>query len=180
VRRGGFIGERLNDERNRDGPDLYAMKERRPFSPASESNAQDRVRILICDDQRLIRVRIREMLEADPSLVVIAEAAGGNEAVRLALRLRPDLILMDLSMPDMDGAEATRQILARFPQVRIVAFSSDSSSESMSRMFAAGVRGYLLKTADPSELLVSLHRVISGNRVISAPQRAYATWARPD
>jgi len=161
-------------------PDLYAMKERSPFSAASQSSARTRVRILICDDQKLVRVRIREMLEPDPGVVVIAEAGGGHEAVRLALRLKPDLILMDLSMPDMDGAEATRQILARLPQVRIVAFSSDSSSESMGRMFAAGAWGYLLKTGDSAELLVSLHRVISGNRVISPPRRAHATWTRPD
>jgi DNA-binding NarL/FixJ family response regulator len=156
------------------------MKEQSSFPPNSESNAQNRVRILICDDQKLVRVRIREMLETDLSVVVIAEASGGHEAVRLSLRLKPDLILMDLSMPDMDGVEATRQILARLPAVRIVAFSSDSSPESMGRMFAAGAWGYLLKTTDAAELIVSLHRVMSGNRVISPPQRAHATWVRPD
>jgi DNA-binding NarL/FixJ family response regulator len=138
------------------------------------------VRILICDDQRLIRVRIREILERDRGVVVIAEAAGGYEAVRLALRLRPDLILMDVSMPDLDGVEATRQILARLPEVRVVAFSAESNSESMSRMFAAGVRGYLLKSGDPAQVLVSLHRVMSGNRVIGPPQTSPLMWARPD
>jgi DNA-binding NarL/FixJ family response regulator len=156
------------------------MKDRSPIPPDSESGAQSRVRILICDDQKLIRVRIREMLEPDRSVVVIAEAAGGHEAVRLALRLKPDLILMDLSMPDIDGVEATRQILARLPRVRIVAFSSDLTSESMARMFAAGAWGYLMKTADPAELLVSLHRVMRGNRVISSPHAARAPWRRRD
>jgi DNA-binding NarL/FixJ family response regulator len=160
--------------------DSDAMKNRSPFPPDSQSSVQNRVRILICDDQKLIRMRIREMLEADPSVVVIAEATGGDEALRLALRLKPDLILMDLSMPDMDGAEATRQILARLPAVRIVALSSDSSSESMARMFAAGAWGYLLKTPEPAELLVSLRRVMSGNRVISPPQAARTIWTRPD
>ena len=161
-------------------PALDAMKRRSPLPPNSEQGVQNRVRILICDDQKFVRVRIRQMLEADPSVVVIAEADGGHEAVRLSLRFRPDLVLMDVSMPDLDGVEAARQILARLPGIRIVAFSSDSSSELMGRMFAAGAWGYLLKSADPAELLVSIHRVMSGNRVISPPPTAHASWVRPD
>ena len=157
-----------------------AMRQGRPLDPESNPGIPNRVRILICDDQKLVRVRIREMLERDAGVVVIAEAAGGQEAVRLAIRLRPDLILMDVAMPELDGAEATRQILARLPDIRIVAFSADANSESMSRMFAAGARGYLLKSGDPAEVLVSLHRVMSGNRVISTPQTSPLTWARPD
>jgi DNA-binding NarL/FixJ family response regulator len=157
-----------------------AMKKSNLATSDPEPSAPNRMRILICDDQKLVRVRIREMLERDSGVVVIAEAAGGQEAVRLALRLQPDLVLMDVAMPNMDGAEATRQILARRPDIRIVAFSADSNCESMSRMFAAGARGYLLKSADPAELLVSLHRVMSGNRVISKPQASPLTWARPD
>jgi DNA-binding NarL/FixJ family response regulator len=157
-----------------------AMKESNLATADSEPSAPNRMRILICDDQKLVRVRIREMLEQDSSFVVIAEATGGHESVRLASRLKPDLVLMDVTMPDMDGAEATRQILARMPEVCIVAFSANSNSASMSRMFAAGARGYLLKSAEPAELLVSLHRVLSGNCVISSPQTSPLRWVRPD
>jgi DNA-binding NarL/FixJ family response regulator len=156
------------------------MKNRRSFTAEAERIAEKRARIVIADDQRLVRVRTREMLEQDPGVVVIAEATGGQEAVRLALRLKPDLILMDVSMPDLDGAEATRQILTHSPEVRVIAFSADSKPETMSRMFAAGAWGYVLKTTDPAELIVSLHRVISGNRVISQPQKTSATWVRHD
>ena len=156
------------------------MKKRNLPIADSDPGAPNRVRVLICDDQKLIRVRIREMLEQDSSLVVIAEASGGREGVRLASRLQPDLVLMDVTMPDMDGAEATRQILARMPEVCVVAFSANSNSESMSRMFAAGARGYLLKSAEPAELLVSIRRVMSGSSVICSAQTSPLPWVRPD
>jgi DNA-binding NarL/FixJ family response regulator len=125
------------------------------------------VRILLCDDQKLIRSRLREVFAELPHIQVVGEAATGAEAVKMAIELKPDIVLMDVSMPDMDGIEATRQIIARAPGLRVLAFSADFDADHTRRMFAAGACGYLLKTADPVELLVAIQTVLSGKRFIS-------------
>jgi DNA-binding NarL/FixJ family response regulator len=126
------------------------------------------VRLLLCDDQRLIRARVREHFHEVPSVEVVGEAANGRSAVTLALELQPDLVLMDISMPDLDGIQATRQILACSPAIRVLAFSSDLNADHVHRMLAAGARGYLLKTGNLRELTMAVETVLAGERFISA------------
>jgi DNA-binding NarL/FixJ family response regulator len=138
------------------------------------------MRLLLCDDQVLSRARVREMLKEASSIQVIGEASGGRSAVKMALELSPDVILMDICMPDLDGIEATRQILARAPDIRIVAFSSDFSSQCIGKMFSAGARGYLLKPSSAEELLLALRKIHAGEVFLSAPACETRTWPRPD
>jgi DNA-binding NarL/FixJ family response regulator len=149
-------------------------------SEESYPGAQARARLLVCDDQKLIRTRVRQMLKGVASIEIVGEAADGPSAVLMACQLRPDLVLMDLSMPGLDGSEATRQLLARCPEIRVLAFSADSTTASMRKMFNAGARGYLIKTGDPAELVAALELVHAGGCFISAPTNPSAVAPRHD
>jgi two-component system, NarL family, nitrate/nitrite response regulator NarL len=118
--------------------------------------------ILLCDDQRLIRARVREILRDLTSLEVIGEAADGRSAVALARELKPDVVLMDISMPGMNGVEATRQIHAQCPAVRVLGFSAESDRDLMRQLRRAGARGYLVKTGNPLELVTTLQKILAG------------------
>ena len=133
----------------------------------SRSLTHKPLRILLCDDQKLIRSRLREVFAELPGMQVIGEAATGEEAVEMAIELKPEIVFMDVSMPDMDGVEATRQIVSRAPGIRVLAFCADSDADHTRKMFAAGACGYLPKTADAIELLVAIQTVLSGKRFIS-------------
>jgi DNA-binding NarL/FixJ family response regulator len=124
--------------------------------------------VLLCDDQRLIRARVRELLKEVAFIQIVGEAADGRSAVTMALELKPDVVLMDVAMPGLDGVEATHQIVTQSPGIRVLAFSADSSAESMKRMFAAGAGGYLVKTGDPVELVIAVQNVLRGKRFVSA------------
>lgn len=104
------------------------------------------VRLLIADDHAVVRRGLRTLLEARPGWEVCGEAATGGEAVAQAARLRPDVIIMDISMPDMDGLEAMRQILASAPASQILVLTMHDAPEIIERMVAGGARGYVLKS----------------------------------
>lgn len=108
------------------------------------------------------------MLKNHPSIHVRGEAANGSAAVRMALEMKPDIILMDVSMPDLDGIEATFQILSKAPGVKILAFSVDCSPETISKMLSAGARGYLFKLNIAAELILALQKVLAGEFFLSA------------
>ena len=135
---------------------------------ASGSARTRAVRLLLCDDQRLIRMRLQLLFHDLASVEVVGEAATGREAIRLARELKPDLIIMDVSMPDLDGIEATRQIAAQSAGVRVLAYSGNDDAESLRKMFAAGASGYVLKTSDPTQLLTAIQSVLNGRRFIGA------------
>jgi DNA-binding NarL/FixJ family response regulator len=124
-------------------------------------------RLLVCDDQLLVRARVREMLKKTTSIQIVGEATGGKEAVKMALELQPDIILMDVLMPDLDGIQATRRILSKSPQIKILAFSAETGSVTMGMMFTAGARGYLLKTCDADEFVLALQKVLAGEFFLS-------------
>jgi DNA-binding NarL/FixJ family response regulator len=132
---------------------------------------KDAVRVLVCDDQTLIRARVREALAGTPDIQVVGEAAGGLEGIRLAIELLPDLVLMDISMPDLDGIQATQRILAQAPDIRVLAFSADSHWQNVEEMFFAGAWGYLLKRGDSSQLIDAIHSVMAGSFFLSASIR---------
>jgi DNA-binding NarL/FixJ family response regulator len=118
---------------------------------------------MLVDDHQLVRAGLAALLTADPLLEVVAEAGDGQRAVELARELEPDLILMDLSMPLLNGAEATRQILAERPDTKIVVLTSFSERERVANALQAGAIGYLLKDSEPSQLVAALHAAAAGH-----------------
>lgn len=125
-------------------------------------------RIIICDDQTLIRQSLAIVLERQPGIEVAGEAADGIEAVEQAALLRPDLILMDMRMPRMDGIEATRSIAQAYPDIKIVALTTFEEDELITGCLEAGAIGYLLKDLTPEELLKAIELIRSGESIVPA------------
>jgi CheY-like chemotaxis protein len=113
-----------------------------------------------------------------PGIEVIGEAAGGLAGVKLALDLAPDVVMMDVSMPDLNGIEATRRILASLPRTRVLAFSAEARRQTVEAMLSAGARGYLLKNSDPEEWTRAIHSVMAGG--ISTGEHVRGRAAGPD
>ncbi len=120
------------------------------------------IRILIVDDHTIVRKGIRALLGEIPDIEVVGEAADGQEAIVQAERLCPDVILMDLGMPRMDGIEATRQIKARQPESRILVMTSFATDEKVLPAIKAGARGYLLKESAPEDLVQGIRQMQRG------------------
>jgi len=120
------------------------------------------IRILIADDHAIVRKGIRALLATEADIEVVGEAADGKEAVEKAERLHPDVILMDLVMPGMDGIEATRRITTRQPEIRILVLTSFAEDEKVFPALKAGALGYLLKDAGPEELVRAIRQVYCG------------------
>jgi DNA-binding NarL/FixJ family response regulator len=114
-----------------------------------------------------MRAGLRAVLSSDPSIAVVGEAATGRAAVTAAARLRPDLVLMDVRMPDGDGIAATREVLATAPAVRVVILTTFEDDDYIFGALAAGASGFLLKRTRPEELLAAIHTVASGDSLLS-------------
>jgi len=125
------------------------------------------IRILLVDDQELIRVGFRLVLEAEPDLVVVGEAADGEEAVREAVRLRPDVVLMDVRMPRTDGIEATARLRDVVPDSRVIVLTTFDLDEYAFGALDAGASGFLLKDAQRVELTGAVRAVHRGDAVLS-------------
>jgi DNA-binding NarL/FixJ family response regulator len=124
-------------------------------------------RILIADDHRITRQGLRSLLEKESDMEVVAEAQDGRTAVELAKKLLPDVVIMDVSMPDLNGIEATRQIISRCKGVKIIALSMHSDTLFVTEMLKGGVSGYLLKDCAFEELAGAIRSVISGKTYLS-------------
>ena len=124
-------------------------------------------RVMVVDDHPVFRAGLCAILDAAPDLTVVAEATTGLEAVELAAETRPDLVLMDLHMPDLGGVEATRRILADAPATRVLVLTMIDQEAALAAALRAGARGYLLKGADRAEVLRAVRAVASGDAVIS-------------
>ena len=124
-------------------------------------------KILLADDHKITRQGLRSLLEKQPDMKVVAEAEDGREAVRLARELHPDVVIMDVSMPDLNGMAATRQILGKSKKVKIIALSMHSDTLFVSEMLKSGASGYLLKDCAFEELREAIHTVIAGNVYLS-------------
>ena len=122
------------------------------------------IRVLLADDHAIVREGLRALLIADPRIGVVGEAGNGREAVRLAAELDPDVLIMDISMPDLNGVEAVRMIAVKCPRTKIVMLSMHSSTEHVHRAFEAGASGYVLKESAGAELLAAVNAVHAGNR----------------
>jgi DNA-binding NarL/FixJ family response regulator len=124
-------------------------------------------RVMIVEDHNLLREGLRSMISAVPDFEVVAEARDGKEALRVALATIPDVIMMDLSMPGMNGIEATLQIKRRHPEIPIIALTVYKSNEYVREALKAGVDGYVLKDATYDELVVAIRSVLSGKKFLS-------------
>ena len=124
------------------------------------------ITVLLVDDHALVRRGFRRLLEDDPAIRVAGEASSGEEAVRLALALRPRVVVMDCAMPGASGLVATRQILAQAPETAILMLSMHSEDTLVRQAFAAGARGYVLKNALELDLAAAVRRVAAGDTVV--------------
>jgi DNA-binding NarL/FixJ family response regulator len=125
------------------------------------------VRILLADDHKMMRDGLRAILEKQPGMNVVGEASNGHEAVELARRLSPQVVVMDISMPDLNGVDATRQIVGHMRDVKVIALSMNSDRRYVLAMLAAGACGYLLKDAASEELTRAIRAVVAGQKYVS-------------
>ncbi|TPW76114.1 response regulator [Schumannella soli] len=127
------------------------------------------IRIVLADDQHLIRAGFRSLLDAEPDLEVVGEAATGREAVDVVARTRPDVVLMDIRMPDGDGLWATEQLVERpeLASTRIVIVTTFELDEYVARAIKAGASGFLVKDTEPVELIRAVHVVAEGDALLS-------------
>jgi DNA-binding NarL/FixJ family response regulator len=125
-------------------------------------------RVLLADDQEMVRAGLRLILAAEPDIDVVAEASDGNAAVAAARRLRPDVTLMDIRMPHLDGIEATRQLTTESPSVGVVVLTMSEDDGTVFSAVRAGARGYLLKGADQEEVVRAITTVAAGGAVFGA------------
>jgi two-component system response regulator NreC len=127
--------------------------------------------VLIADDHTIVRSGVRLLLEGEPDIEVVGEALDGSEALALAETLRPDVVLMDITMPGIDGLEATRQIKARWPDIKVLALTMHRAEEYFFEMLQAGASGYVLKAAETGELIHAV-RVVAQGEVFLYPAMA--------
>jgi DNA-binding NarL/FixJ family response regulator len=125
------------------------------------------IKVLLVDDHAIIREGLRSLLEKQPEMEVIADTDDGRKALRLVRELSPDIVIMDITMPGLNGIEATRQITAEFPDVKVIALSIHSKRRYVADMLSAGATGYILKECLFDELVVAIKAVAAGGRYLS-------------
>lgn len=125
------------------------------------------IRVLIADDEDLIRAGLRELLLSDPTIEVIGEASTGREAVRHAVRMRPDVVLMDVRMPDLDGIGGTAELAEAAPQVKVLILTTFEEDDYIFPSLRAGASGFLLKRTRPEELIAAVRTVAAGDALLS-------------
>ena len=125
------------------------------------------IRVLLADDQKIIRDGLKTLIEKEAGMEVIAEAENGRETVRLAHELRPNVVIMDVTMPEMNGIDATRKIMEETPEVRVNALSMHSDQSYVLGMLEAGASGYLVKSCDFEELATAIRNVAEGYMYLS-------------
>jgi DNA-binding NarL/FixJ family response regulator len=130
------------------------------------------VRILLADDHTVMRAGLRLLLERHENFEVVGEAADGREAVEIATEQKPDVVVMDVAMPHLNGVEAARQILTRNPDIAIVMLSMHSDESYVLRSLKAGARGYLLKDSAEADLIAAIQAIIEGRSFFSPGVRA--------
>ncbi|WP_311476716.1 response regulator transcription factor [uncultured Gulosibacter sp.] len=130
------------------------------------------ITVALVDDQQLFRGGIRMLIESQPDMKFVGEAGDGIEAIRLAATVKPDVLLMDVRMPNMDGIEATQQIVARGLDTRVLVLTTFDLDKAVVRAVAVGASGFVLKDADPEFLLAAIRTVHSGSEVFAAQATA--------
>jgi two-component system, NarL family, response regulator NreC len=135
------------------------------------------IKLLLVDDHDVVRTGLKSYLETQEGLLVVGEANSGNEAIRRALETRPDVVVMDITMPDVDGLEATRQLKLLLPDCQVLALTVHEDKQYLFEMVAAGATGYLTKQAAAEELVVAIRTVATGNVYL---QPILARWLLDD
>lgn len=130
-------------------------------------------RVLLVDDESLTRETLRDYLRLDPSLRVVGEAADGQVALRQTVTLRPDLILMDMQMPVLDGVGATAKIHAECPEVKILGLTTFATDRYVVDLLRAGASGYIVKDTKPRDLIAAIHTVLAGESALSPEVTKY-------
>jgi DNA-binding NarL/FixJ family response regulator len=125
------------------------------------------IRVLIADDHTIVRIGLKTLLTAEDDIEVVGEAKNGEMAVREAMRLSPDVVIMDLMMPKMDGAEATATLHEKLPETKVIILTTFGSSDGIAHAIESGASGALMKTADDAALISTIRSVASGKTVIS-------------
>lgn len=125
------------------------------------------IRIFLADDHGVVRDGLRSLLDAQPEMQVIGDAANGREAVHQVRQLKPDVVVMDIAMPELNGIEATRQIRETCPSTQVVVLSMHSTAEYIFRAYEAGAQGYLLKESAGTEVVDAVRAVSTGSRYLS-------------
>ncbi len=133
-----------------------------------QDSSKSRIRVLLADDHAVLRQALRLLLETHDEVEVVGDVGDGREAVELAERLQPDVVLMDLAMPGLNGIDATRQLTQRVRGVRVLVLSGYADEERLIEALRAGASGFVLKRSDVQELLVAIQAVHRGNPYISA------------
>lgn len=128
----------------------------------------EKIRVLIADDHALLREGLRKILEMEPDLEIVGEAADGAEAVDKAARLKPDVVLMDINMPQGGGLAATRRIKSQYPEIDVVVLTIHDDEEYIAEMVNAGAKGYILKDVEPARVVEAIRRVHHGEAFIPA------------
>lgn len=126
------------------------------------------LRILLADDHEVVREGLRTILERHPGWVVCGEASTGRQAIEEAIRLKPDVILMDISMPELNGLDATPQILEKVPQAKVLILSAHDSERLIRQMLSSGARGYMLKTDAGRDLVTAVETLANGRLFFTA------------
>jgi DNA-binding NarL/FixJ family response regulator len=142
--------------------------------------SQPRIRVLLVDDHNVVRLGLRALLAADPAIDVVGEAADGHEAITLCERLAPEVVVMDLVMTGMDGLTATRELLTRWPDLRILALTMHAEEDYLIPLLEAGAAGYIVKDAASADLLNAVRTVAAGRTFVrpAAAQILAAGWSR--
>jgi DNA-binding NarL/FixJ family response regulator len=127
----------------------------------------EKIKVLLADDHTVVRQGLRVLLEAEQDITVVGEADNGRQALRLALKLQPDVVVIDVAMPQLNGVEATRQIIKEVPGARVLVLSSYSDDEYVRQVTEAGAAGYLLKQTAAQDLIRAIREAKNGNAFFS-------------
>lgn len=148
----------------------------------SNQEASERVRLLLADDHRMFRQGLRELIERKTPFEVVGEARTGNEVLALVPKLRPDIVLLDIQMPELDGINTARRLAQEYPALKIVMLTMYRQDEHLLEAIKAGIKGYLLKDADAEELIDVIVRVERGESVLdpALTERVFAAVRRQE
>ncbi len=135
---------------------------------AAEHEATPKIRVLLADDHTILRAGVRMMLNAQPDIEVVGEASDGRQAITEAQRLLPDVILMDITMPDLNGIEATRQVKRLLPEIKVLVLTMHENEEYLFQVLRAGASGYMLKEAADTELISAIRIITNGSFYLSS------------
>ena len=138
------------------------------MNPTTEKDMPDKIRVLVADDHNIVRMGITALLETEPDIEVIGEADDGRAAIDLAITQKPDVVLMDLMMPVMDGATATERILTEQPNVKVLILTTSTSSDEITHALDCGACGAISKNAPFKELMSAVHSVMRGEKALSS------------